>query len=95
MDPILLALSIFFVLMNLLSVFIMWIDKVKSRKQGVARVSEGLLFFLAALFGSVGVYVGMFAFRHKIQKWYFILGIPLLILENVAFLYVLYLLLVR
>jgi uncharacterized membrane protein YsdA (DUF1294 family) len=49
-----------------------------------------MLFFMATAFGSLGVYVGMFTFRHKTQKWYFIIGIPLLIMQNSAFLYVVY-----
>ena len=93
MDPMLQAISAFFLLMNLLAVLIMYIDKLKSRKEGAERVSEGLLFFLATLFGSVGVFFGMFTFRHKTRKWYFLLGIPLLFLENMALLYVIYLLL--
>jgi uncharacterized membrane protein YsdA (DUF1294 family) len=93
MDPILQALSAFFVFMNLLAVLVMYIDKRKSRKEESERVSEGLLFFLATVFGSVGVFFGMFTFRHKTRKWYFLLGIPLLFLENMALLYVIYLLL--
>lgn len=93
MDPILQAIAAFFVLMNLLAVLVMYIDKHRSRKEGSERVSEGLLFFLATVFGSVGVFFGMFTFRHKTRKWYFLLGIPLLFLENMALLYVLYLLL--
>lgn len=93
MDPTLQAISAFFVFMNLLAVLIMYIDKMKSRKEGAERVSEGLLFFLATLFGSVGVFFGMFTFRHKSRKWYFLIGIPLLFLQNMALLYVIYLLL--
>lgn len=48
------------------------------------RTPEGLLFFMAAAFGSIGVYAGMLTFRHKTKKWYFQLGIPLLILQNLA-----------
>lgn len=92
MDPILQAISAFFVFMNLLAVLVMYIDKRRSRKEGVERVSEGLLFFLATVFGSVGVFFGMFTFRHKTRKWYFLLGIPLLFLQNMALLYVIYLL---
>lgn len=91
MDPIFLAVVAFFVLMNLLAFLIMFIDKLKAQKAGIERVSEGLLFFLAALFGSIGVYLGMLAFRHKTRKWYFLLGIPLLFLENMCTLYTLYL----
>lgn len=68
----------------------MWIDKVKSKKENVKRISEGILFFMAVFFGSVGVYIGMFTFRHKTKKWYFVLGIPLVILENISFLWVVY-----
>lgn len=81
----------FFLLVNFGAFFVMWRDKVRSRKVGAERISEGLLFFMATMFGSIGVYAGMFAFRHKTQKWYFILGIPMLILENSAFLYLVYL----
>ena len=46
---------------------------------------------MAAMFGSIGVYAGMFAFRHKTRKWYFVIGIPALILEQAALLYLIYL----
>lgn len=80
----------FFIIINMIAFFAMFWDKSRSRKTGAERISEGLLFFMATMFGSVGVYAGMFAFRHKTQKWYFILGIPMLILENSAFLYFVY-----
>lgn len=73
------------VFMSTLSFLVVWWDKVQSRKSGAERVSEGILFFLAACFGSLGVFLGMFAFRHKTRKWYFLLGIPLLIAENIIF----------
>jgi len=63
-------------------------DKRKAIRGGtIERTPEGFIFFLAALFGSIGVYAGMLVFRHKTQKWYFQLGIPLLILQNFATLY--------
>lgn len=74
-----------FLVVNLLSFFVMFLDKVKSRKKDAERISEGMLFFMATVFGAVGVYAGMFAFRHKTQKWYFLIGIPLLILQNAVF----------
>lgn len=66
-------------------------DKRLSTRGGLAdRTPEGVLFFLAALFGSVGIYAGMQLFRHKTKKWYFQLGIPLLILQNAATAYILF-----
>ncbi|MFA6513782.1 MAG: DUF1294 domain-containing protein [Patescibacteria group bacterium] len=85
----------FFLAVNLIAFFIMLSDKIKSTKLGSSRISEGMLFFLATAFGSLGVYVGMFAFRHKTRKWYFLLGIPLLMIENAAFIYFLYLFLFK
>lgn len=80
-----------FLAINLLAFFIMLSDKIKSAKPGAERISEGQLFFLAAAFGSLGVYVGMFAFQHKTRKWYFLIGIPLLLFENLSAAYLIYL----
>ncbi|OIP58493.1 MAG: DUF1294 domain-containing protein [Candidatus Moranbacteria bacterium CG_4_9_14_3_um_filter_45_14] len=77
----------FFAVVNLVAFFVMWRDKARSKKAGAERISEGVLFFMATMFGSVGVYAGMFAFRHKTRKWYFIIGISMLIVQNIAFLY--------
>ena len=85
-----LGVVIFFIVVNVVAFSTMLFDKLQSRTRGAERISEGLLFFMAAAFGSVGVYAGMFTFRHKTQKWYFIIGIPLLIAENCASLYLLY-----
>lgn len=83
-------LLILFGLINLVAFLIMLNDKIKSASHDSERISEGLMFFLAAAFGSVGVYLGMFAFRHKTQKWYFLIGIPLLIIQNIAIIYLVY-----
>jgi len=82
----------FFSAINLLAFIIMLLDKVKSTRPGSERISEGMLFFLATAFGSIGVYAGMFAFRHKTKKWYFLVGIPLLIIQNIAVVYLVLLL---
>jgi len=79
-----------FAIINLIAFFVMLIDKNKAKKNGAERISEGMMFFMAAAFGSIGVYAGMFAFRHKTRKWYFIVGIPLLIVQNIAFIYLVY-----
>ena len=80
-----------FALINLFAFLVMLIDKIKSKKSGAERISEGMLFFLATIFGGLGVYAGMFAFHHKTKKWYFIIGIPLLLAENIATLAFIYL----
>jgi uncharacterized membrane protein YsdA (DUF1294 family) len=79
-----------FVIINLAAFLVMLWDKTQSRRYGAERISEGLLFFMAVMFGSIGVYLGMLAFRHKTRKWYFLIGIPMLFLENLALLYLIY-----
>jgi uncharacterized membrane protein YsdA (DUF1294 family) len=91
----LLYISIFYLAINLVAFLIMLSDKKRSAKAGAERISEAMLFFLAASFGAFGVYLGMFVLRHKTRKWYFTIGIPLLIMENISLLYLLYLLLIN
>jgi len=79
-----------FSITNLVAYVLMWFDKRRSRKKGMDRIPEGVLFFIAILFGSIGVYLGMYTFRHKTLKWYFTLGIPLILLQQAICLYALY-----
>jgi uncharacterized membrane protein YsdA (DUF1294 family) len=85
-----LGIIVFFLIINLVAFVMMFLDKVKAQQPGKERISEGMLFFMATMFGSIGVYAGMFAFRHKTRKWYFIIGIPMLIIQNSVFLYLAY-----
>ena len=80
----------FFLVINLIAFVVMWVDKVKASLDGAERISEGMMFFLATAFGSLGVYAGMFVFRHKTRKWYFLIGIPMLLVENLAVVYLVY-----
>jgi len=87
----LLIILLIFSAINLLAFVLILLDKTKSRMNGAERISEGMLFFMATIFGSIGVYAGMFMFRHKTRKWYFVVGIPLLVIQNSAFLYLVFL----
>lgn len=79
-----------FFLVNIVSFVIMLLDKMKARGNNSERISEGVLFFMAIFFGGLGVYAGMFAFRHKTKKWYFLIGVPLAIIQNCIFIYFIY-----
>lgn len=91
MDSKLLIISLVFALINISAFVIMLVDKIKSARPGSERISEGRLFFMAAAFGSLGIYAGMFVCHHKTRKWYFLIGIPLLFLQNISLVYLLYL----
>ena len=73
---------------NLTAFLIMAYDKHVSKQGGdTGRIPEGVIFFMATAFGSVGVLFSMLILRHKTRKWYFKIGIPLLIMQNLAFIY--------
>lgn len=57
----------------------MYFDKTKSKKRQF-RISEKKLFLTAILFGSIGIYAGMYFFRHKTKHKKFTIGIPSIIL---------------
>lgn len=85
-----LALGAVVSVINVAAFSVMWWDKLRSRKDGAERISEATIFLLSAAMGSVGIYAGMLLFRHKTRKWQFIIGIPLLAVQNAAFLYLVY-----
>ena len=58
-------------------------DKRRARK-GKWRVPERTLFLLPLLGGSVGALLGMRVFHHKTRHWYFVWGIPAILLAQIA-----------
>lgn len=48
------------------------------------RVSEKKLIGLALIGGSVGAFIGMIVFHHKVRKWYFKLGIPAILVTQLT-----------
>jgi uncharacterized membrane protein YsdA (DUF1294 family) len=89
MESIFLPVLAVFVLINLVSFFLMLDDKKKSRRS-LRRTSEGALLFAAICFGAAGIYLGMLIARHKTRKLIFILGVPLALLQNLVCLYFIY-----
>lgn len=81
---VLLIVSAYFLIVNLIGFAIMGIDKRKAVK-GAFRVPEATLFVVALIGGSIGSICGMYTFRHKTRKWYFVYGMPaILILQFVV-----------
>lgn len=71
----------YIMLINFLGLFIMKIDKYKAKKHRY-RISENMLFFIALIGGSLGIYTGMYMFKHKTLKFKFYFGIPLIIIAQ-------------
>lgn len=77
----------YFVIINIIGFFIMWLDKRKAIK-GSWRIPEKTLFIVTALGGGIGTTIGMYVFRHKTQKIQFVIGFPFItILEIVTIMY--------
>jgi uncharacterized membrane protein YsdA (DUF1294 family) len=68
----------------------MWYDKYQSKQRG-KRVPENKLFFIAFIFGAIGIFLGMKSpIYHKAAKTKFKIGIPLLIVLNAICVYLIY-----
>ena len=61
-------------------------DKRRARQRRW-RVPEATLLLLSALGGSGGLLLGMLLFRHKTRHLKFALGVPLMLLAQLALLY--------
>lgn len=70
------------IIINCVAFFSMGNDKRKARR-GKWRTPESVLFLQAAIGGSIGSILGMFAFRHKTRKWKFRIGMPLILLVQI------------
>ena len=63
----------------------MGIDKRKAIKR-TFRIPEATLFIVALIGGSVGSIIGMQVFRHKTRHWYFVFGMPAILIVQIALL---------
>ena len=77
------VLLVWLAVINLVTFAIYGIDKAKA-KRGAWRVPEKTLFLLPLLGGSLGALLGMRVFHHKTKHWYFVWGIPLILLAQLA-----------
>lgn len=68
---------------NLLTFLVYGWDKLMAKWQK-RRVPEKTLFLLAGLLGSVGAWLGMQLFRHKTKHTSFTVGIPAILLAQLA-----------
>lgn len=89
MNMYVLGLVIYFFIINLFAIFLMKYDKVKAINNQY-RVSEKTLFLIALILGGIGIYIGMYLFRHKTKHVKFTVGIPLIIILNILTIYYLF-----
>ena len=68
---------------NLISFILMRHDK-RCARQGKWRVPEKTLFLLAIIGGSIGAIAGMYLFHHKTRHWYFVIGMPAILVIQIV-----------
>ncbi len=88
MDVVLIIIT-YVVLMNLVSFALMGIDKYKAKKKAW-RIPEATLFLFAIFGGSLGSTLGMFLFHHKTRHWYFLYGMPAILIVQLICIYLLW-----
>lgn len=76
------VLIAYIVLVNLLGFYAMYTDKLRAKKRAF-RVPEATLFAIAFIGGSIGCIIGMYLFRHKTRHWYFVYGMPLILILQI------------
>jgi len=77
------AFGIYLAIVNLIGFFVMGIDKRRARKKAW-RVPEATLFLIALIGGTVGSIIGMYTFHHKTRRWYFVYGMPAILVLHIA-----------
>ena len=67
------------IIINIIGLLSMFIDKYRAIKNKW-RIPEKTLFLIAILGGSIGSNIGMRLFRHKTKHWYFVFGMPAILI---------------
>ena len=74
---------IYLFVINIISIFAVLFDKTAARN-GEKRISEKSLITLAVMGGGVAMYVAMRIIRHKTRKNKFMVGIPVIVMLEIA-----------
>lgn len=82
-------LLIYLLIVNACAFLLMLADKRKAQKK-LWRIPESTLMTIAAIGGSIGALAGMYCFRHKTRHIKFTLGIPAILIAQLAAAYLLW-----
>lgn len=74
---------LYLLIINVVGFLAMGIDKLKAKKDWW-RIPEGTLMMLCLLGGGIGTITGMYTFRHKTKKMKFTVGMPTILISEIA-----------
>ena len=86
---VILLLVAYIIVINFIAFFLMGIDKRRAIKHAF-RIPEATLFLFAIMGGSIGAILGMYTFHHKTRHWYFVYGMPAILILQIALIVFLY-----
>lgn len=70
---------VYLIIVNIAGLSVMGIDKRRAVRHEW-RIPEKMLFLCSLLGGSAGTWAGMYLFHHKTKHWYFVIGMPLILI---------------
>ena len=76
-------ICIYLLILNFITFIVFGLDKLKAKKHKW-RIKASTLLGLCFLGGSLGGLIGMYTFRHKTKQKYFTIGVPLMLITQVA-----------
>ena len=74
---------LYLLIVNAVAFLLMLVDKQSARKK-LWRIPESTLLLTAAIGGSIGSLAGMYTFRHKTRHLKFTLGVPAILIAQIA-----------
>lgn len=74
---------LYLLIINVVGFLAMGIDKLKAKKDWW-RIPEGTLMTICLLGGGIGTIAGMYKFRHKTKKLKFSVGMPTILISEIA-----------
>lgn len=77
------VLLAYLVIANITAFVLMYVDKQRAIKKQW-RIKEATLFLSAIVGGSIGANLGMQVFRHKTKHWYFVIGMPAILIAQIG-----------
>lgn len=76
-------IGLYLAVINLIGFAMMGIDKRRAVKKQW-RIRESSLFLVALIGGSAGCLIGMRTFHHKTKHWYFVYGMPAILVLQIC-----------
>ena len=74
---------LYLLIINVIGFLAMGLDKLKAKKEWW-RIPEGTLMTICLLGGGIGTIAGMYKFRHKTKKLKFSVGMPTILISEIA-----------